>query len=634
MGKRKLVPAALHAELSQYSSLLRALRTSNTLDVTAQLTQHQESLKGKERAIESDSEDGDLDDIDVDEELDEYNRYDNTLSEGAASSEFRPWSPPPPLSSLWSSSPGRSLKRKRSIEPSSQASSPFNTPEPSTRDGVNERAQINRLSRDNWTRWPLLVDDVPLPEWSLQDEIAHIVSFLQRHSHSQSISNTPPPVHTYGDSPPDPDPEESIPPSSSIPAESDHSDRDSDVAIDPPPFLPSLTLTANHLLQRTFAALAFITPPRPPSMQNRLDPIGWETVLEAFALASLQTPGNPHDLEATHRIVEKVRQRMEVIYGPSQPKVRKHLRPTLGNETSSPVRVISTPAKRMDTMTTAGNAEGSLSILDGSIDVPTQPPPSTPRRARIASPPRNSSLPLPAAPDASFITHRLQIVAESRKQLAGSLSMLGASTSSLFDVPALETSNTKARLSRPRARKSVPPKRGPQVLVASSSITSHISRRKSRKTNLKKRREGNEGEEDDVVAEQEPMDSEEDEHSSQGSEQDIEDLDGEEQLDDQEERSTSRRKHKRTHKYAKKPKEDGTGDMEDATPRGDDEGLHTRIKKPPAETIASSSATKRSTRASKTSPVKAPTTSSASKKRGKSSTKYKSAEFIEDSDVD
>ena len=38
MGKRPKVPAALHSELSEYSSLLRALRTSDTLDLATQLT--------------------------------------------------------------------------------------------------------------------------------------------------------------------------------------------------------------------------------------------------------------------------------------------------------------------------------------------------------------------------------------------------------------------------------------------------------------------------------------------------------------------------------------------------------------------------------------------------------------------
>lgn len=38
--KRAFVPAALHAELTEYTSLVRVLRTSRTLDLTAHLLQH------------------------------------------------------------------------------------------------------------------------------------------------------------------------------------------------------------------------------------------------------------------------------------------------------------------------------------------------------------------------------------------------------------------------------------------------------------------------------------------------------------------------------------------------------------------------------------------------------------------
>lgn len=59
MGKRKAVPEALHQELSEYTSLLRALRTTDTLDLASQLTKPPDSLasnplkgkgKGKSRA--------------------------------------------------------------------------------------------------------------------------------------------------------------------------------------------------------------------------------------------------------------------------------------------------------------------------------------------------------------------------------------------------------------------------------------------------------------------------------------------------------------------------------------------------------------------------------------------------------
>lgn len=49
MGKRKIVPAALHSELSEYSSLIRALRTNNTLDIVPHLTKSKPTQPGVER---------------------------------------------------------------------------------------------------------------------------------------------------------------------------------------------------------------------------------------------------------------------------------------------------------------------------------------------------------------------------------------------------------------------------------------------------------------------------------------------------------------------------------------------------------------------------------------------------------
>ena len=33
-----------------------------------------------------------------------------------------------------------------------------------------------KQKRDQWTRWPLLLDDLPIPEWDLEDEVAVIAS--------------------------------------------------------------------------------------------------------------------------------------------------------------------------------------------------------------------------------------------------------------------------------------------------------------------------------------------------------------------------------------------------------------------------------------------------------------------------
>ncbi|THU77261.1 hypothetical protein K435DRAFT_702800, partial [Dendrothele bispora CBS 962.96] len=91
-AKRKRVPAALHSELTEYSSLIRALRTSNTLDVTSQLT------------------------------------------------------------------------------PSASLSRPASPSVASTQSKIRSKKQ----KKDTWTRWPLLPEDVPVPKWNFEDEVAII----------------------------------------------------------------------------------------------------------------------------------------------------------------------------------------------------------------------------------------------------------------------------------------------------------------------------------------------------------------------------------------------------------------------------------------------------------------------------
>ena len=56
--RRQVVPASLHSELTEYSSLIRALHTNSTLDVTSHLLPS--GWKGKERAADyEDDEDED-----------------------------------------------------------------------------------------------------------------------------------------------------------------------------------------------------------------------------------------------------------------------------------------------------------------------------------------------------------------------------------------------------------------------------------------------------------------------------------------------------------------------------------------------------------------------------------------------
>ena len=126
-SKRPQVPAAFHAELTEYSSLLRALRTRATADLTSHLTQGSGSLASAAPS----------DDAHVGDDGDDDEAY---ATEG-----------PPPTESVrdFSSAAG-----------SSRPSSPVHPWTPS-----------KGKQRDTWTRWPLLAGDVHVPEWTLEDEV-------------------------------------------------------------------------------------------------------------------------------------------------------------------------------------------------------------------------------------------------------------------------------------------------------------------------------------------------------------------------------------------------------------------------------------------------------------------------------
>jgi hypothetical protein len=128
MGKsRKSVPAALHSELSEYASLLRALRTSDTLDLTSQLTK---ALPQPSTSYETvDGADGDDGEEDI-----------------------------RPTVSVSREDTPRALSASK-LKGSSRRSS-------SRKD----------KDKDNWTRWPLLEGYVHAPEFGFQDEIEMIAS--------------------------------------------------------------------------------------------------------------------------------------------------------------------------------------------------------------------------------------------------------------------------------------------------------------------------------------------------------------------------------------------------------------------------------------------------------------------------
>ncbi|KAJ7672596.1 hypothetical protein DFH06DRAFT_96741 [Mycena polygramma] len=217
-GKRKRVPPALHSELSEYSSLLRALNANDTLDVARRLTQPTPSKKRQKRTKQKAP--------DAEDEGTQYaDEEEGTQYTGEGSSQLPAEVTPKP-----------SHERKR--------------------------------KRDTWTRWPLLVKDLHVPEWGLDEEI----DVLAR----QCLSNT------------------------SHPADADADSADSAAS------LPHLTQSASAFLSSLLALVAHHTPARPQSMQDRLNPIGWHAVLDIVASCG--------DVDAT--MLNNVKTRMEAIYGP------------------------------------------------------------------------------------------------------------------------------------------------------------------------------------------------------------------------------------------------------------------------------------------------------------------------------
>lgn len=259
MGKRPKVPAALHSELSEYSSLLRALRTSNTLDLAAQLTPH---VSAPPSASASVYEDDFEDDSILDDEGESERPLTETVTDPLDGTE----------SSMQDEDAGmRKLKRK-----------------------AKRKVAKAKAPKDTWTRWPLLAGDVHVPEWSLQDEIKLLATQAMKAEVTDELANQPDEsVIPAGQASPD----DALPGASStaisgfvpVDATSDEDDageEDPDLLL-PPPVLNALTASSGRFLCQVLALLAAYIPSREKSMQNRLHPTNWESVLDVVAVNGL-----------------------------------------------------------------------------------------------------------------------------------------------------------------------------------------------------------------------------------------------------------------------------------------------------------------------------------------------------------
>lgn len=256
MGKRPKVPAALHSEFTEYSSLLRALRTSNTLDLASQLTAPVPTTTRNSLHEDDGASDPSLAD---------EGESERPLTETVTNSQDHP-------------------------EGSQQPEDPAVR---EVRRDAKRKARNSKAPRDTWTRWPLLAGDVYVPEWSLEDEVRSIAA---QALHAQWRDDSP---LTTGldqaeeesvdaEQPADPTPADHGPVDATLTLEDEASgDVEGPESLLTPPVLSGLTSSTARFLSQLLALLAAYVPPGEKSMQNRVRPVNWESVLDIATVHGL-----------------------------------------------------------------------------------------------------------------------------------------------------------------------------------------------------------------------------------------------------------------------------------------------------------------------------------------------------------
>ncbi|KAF8875554.1 hypothetical protein CPB85DRAFT_1444033 [Mucidula mucida] len=243
-AKRQKIPAGLVSEIREYSALLRTLSVGTTSDLTGQLLRHEQELR-----FDKDSWDGETED---DEAM--YSR-----PPSPDTSSLPPPTSPLPTSSQFTGSPSRSSSSLPLV-----SGSPLTPSRKRKLSAPTPSSPRKRRTMMNFARWPLLLEDVPKPEWELQDEVAAMISQLQLD-----------------------DPEEQ---------EEEEEEQDC---------VPAVTLSTAHFLESLLATIAGYTPRRADSLQDRLNPIDWRYVLRATTNQEFVDP----------EAVRKAERRLQAIYG-------------------------------------------------------------------------------------------------------------------------------------------------------------------------------------------------------------------------------------------------------------------------------------------------------------------------------
>ncbi len=173
--------------------------------------------------------------------------------------------------------PGDASKTKRLNSPSPLISdSPDRSSSIRSSSKSNGSPKKKRKRRDQWTRWPVMLEDVLKPEWTLEDEVAVVASQVMK-ARSHPLSKISPDAHPSEES------DDGL-----IVLDLEVEDDDPD----PPFYVPSLTYIIANFLSTILAQLASHTPARPCSMQNRIEPLNWQAVINAVISSDIPEYSN------------------------------------------------------------------------------------------------------------------------------------------------------------------------------------------------------------------------------------------------------------------------------------------------------------------------------------------------------
>jgi hypothetical protein len=269
MASRKKKPTKLRHELREYTSLIRTLHTTSTQDIIPHLT-----------------------------------------------GSFLPPSSAPSTPSKRATSPPESLHNDASDSEDSKdeyrpSRSPDEYGEEEEEEEVKGRTEpMKKMYKDVWTRWPLLRNNVYVPEWTLQDEVRSIAEKAARRWAAEHANGATPDESTSGDANPVIDDEDKSDDSTGEESESteaesgstedDKVDSEESMGTKPDEDLPlpeediitkgvlnGLSLEASNLLSHIFGILAAHRPAVDASLQNRLGTMDWQTSLKIISSAGV-----------------------------------------------------------------------------------------------------------------------------------------------------------------------------------------------------------------------------------------------------------------------------------------------------------------------------------------------------------